>query len=262
MKFNKSEKVFTIGSCFAREIRYYLTSKGFEVYPEGEASSLVFYNTYSINYEFFPPANREIDVIQNSDRQWQEPTRRMVLAPTKADVIIKSRLLTKQMNEYISKSKVFIITLGMTECFKSDNLVWSVHPQYGLKKGIRSGGLKMVEFFNSTVKENYVNLLRVVEILKGKKLIFTVSPVPLTRTFRKGINTKAANIESKDCLRSVAKTLARDYEWVTYYDSYEYCQELHRRDNIYKGDGRHIKREVVTKVVDRFMERHFEQTAF
>lgn len=261
MKLNTTDKIFTIGSCFAREIRYWLTNNGFDVTPAGEASQLVYYNTYSILYEFFPPANREIDIVQNSNGQWQEPTRRMVLSNSKEMCIDVSRSLTRMMQRWIQDADIFIITLGMTECFKSKNLVWCAHPQYGLKAGVRSGGLGKVEFFNSSVEQNYSNLEKIVKAHPEKRFVFTVSPVPLKKTFNPqfGKDTKAANEASKFTLRQVAQSIATNHaSHVSYFDSFEFCMELHKQSNIYMPDGRHVKKEVVEQVVKRFLNKYYD----
>lgn len=252
----KEPKIFTIGSCFAREIRRFLTRDGYDVYPKIRGDILTYYNTWSIRYEFERPKNLEADFYQNSDGQWQNPFRRILLAPTREALIEKTNALNEKMDEWIRSSDVFIITLGMSEVFRSktSGLVYSNHPQYGLKKqcgqDCRAG--VQGEFYNATVQDNYENLKRVVEMVAPRKVIFTVSPVPLSKSFT-DLPTAEANLISKMKLREAVGLL----KGVDYFDSFEYATGRMKTENIYKRDGRHVKSRVVQDIVARFHSRHF-----
>ena len=56
-KLNKKNTICTLGSCFAVEIRTALTERGFDMRPalepdKGASDQLIWYNTFSILYEF------------------------------------------------------------------------------------------------------------------------------------------------------------------------------------------------------------------
>jgi len=104
-------------------------------------------------------------------------------------------------------------------------------------------------FYNATIEDNLRNLKRIQELISPKKLISTVSPIPLLKTFT-GLPKEEANLASKTKLREAVRQL----DGVNYFDSYEYCME---RGDIFQADGRHVRDEVVKDVVARFYSKKF-----
>jgi hypothetical protein len=262
MKLNKQNDVIcTLGSCFALEIRKELENRGYKTLPSGDSNrELVWYNTFSILYEFkraFTDFSTDYnDCWKISDGRWQEPSRRLVFSSDINSLKNKSEQLDKEIVEGIQNANVYIITLGMCEVFKHKNSgrIICSHPQYGLTSGKRSGGLRLVDFHNSTKEESYENLKTIYNLVTennpNSSIIFTVSPVPLLKTFtKKPLNV--ANDESKQKLQWAAKTFSEKNPNVYYFDSFEYCMSIPPQQR-YRKDMRHVQPHVISNVISRF----------
>ena len=253
---NKNSKILTIGSCFALELRKWLTNNGYNAF-EQDKYELIWYNTYTILYEFARVTNkwkqRNNDIWKLPDGRWQDPYRRCVFSDTKTKLLSEIRRLDDIFGEALKNSDVIIITLGLTEVFvKSDGNVICGAPGY------RGGGGHDCSFLASNYVQNYENIKKVVEYLAEVNptcnLVLTVSPVPFYSTFR-GLDHLIANTASKSILRAVADEITKNYNNVYYFHSYEMAICLNKQI-VYRQDGRHIKVSYVEKIMSEF-ERLF-----
>ena len=253
---NKDSKILTIGSCFALELRKWLTNNGYNAF-EQDKYELIWYNTYTILYEFARIVNKwkqkDKDIWQLSDGRWQDPYRRCVFSDTKIELLLEIRRLDNILGEAIKSSNVIIITLGLTEVFvkRDGNVICGV-------PGYCGGGGHDCSFLASNYVQNYENIKKVVEYLAEVNptcnLVLTVSPVPFFATFRE-LDHLVANTASKSILRAVADEITKNCNNVYYFHSYEMvaCED---RQNVYKPDGRHIRSSYVKKIMGEF-ERFF-----
>ncbi|CAN5788545.1 hypothetical protein BH09VER1_BH09VER1_18630 [soil metagenome] len=270
-------KIFTMGSCFALEIRDALKRRGFQVYPQYSRiefddtrclanllpahENINHYDTFTIRQEFenafagshFPeesfwkvegtPINKALE----QETVWQDPHRRNVLALDQSDIIDISRKIDDSIRQGVLDADVYVITLGLIETW-----VNRVDPRFHACSYPGAGGAgKEADFHLSTFLEDYQNIRRVCELILGKfpdkQIILTVSPVALERTFR-DIDVVIANMESKCQLRTVAGQINREFENVHYLPSFE----TFIYHDIYHEDGRHASRDGVEMIVDRF----------
>lgn len=144
------------------------------------------------------------------------------------------------------KSKVFIITVGMTEIWrlKSDGSVFSRSP-WNISPSL-------VERHVLSVDENIAELQKTYDILKtfnpDIKLIVSVSPVPLHATFRANdLHIISANCEAKATLRCAVGEFCNRNKDAYYFPSYETV--VHCTENPWEEDQRHVSREAVAKVM-------------
>ena len=91
----------------------------------------------------------------------------------------------------------------------------------------------------------------IAEHFPQKKIIVTISPVALKRTFS-GRDIIIANMESKSIFRAVATSISREFSNVIYWPSYEIVLA---RD-VYEEDGRHVTPDGVNAIVDQFLAVH------
>jgi hypothetical protein len=281
--FSKDTSFFSIGSCFAIEIRKQLKNIGFEVYPkyndinfnhENEVieklprqDTLAHYTTNSIEQEISKALNNEyyssqdFFKIQNPKNSFarsistyevfQDPYRRDVYAKTREEIILLSKKITDKISEGLKNSDVIIITLGLIEAWINiHNRLWVCR----CPKRDDDPEWKNIEFHLSNFKESYVNLEKIVQqILEKyprKKIIFTVSPVPLGRTFTDN-DIIVANVQSKCTLRTAVGELIKQYkENVFYWPAFEYSLSK----NIFQKDGRHVQTYEVNNIVKSFIE--------
>ena len=276
-------KVFAMGSCFAVEIRMALARAGIDVYPKykeipidhehyiigglPERDNINYYHTFAIRQEFerFHGIwkQQSDDYWSISDRFWkqpsaviyQDPYRRTVLGKSPEELFQAIDLLTECTFEGMRQADIFLITLGLIEVWRKKNngLFTCEYPGYNL-----GGGFNETEFHLSSFQENYENLKATVGLIKeinpNAKIVFTVSPVALGRTFT-DTDVVIANTESKCLLRTAAAQVVREEEDVFYFNSFEIANAL-GRDTYKPETGRHVKEDVVFAITRTFMQSH------
>lgn len=278
--------IFAMGSCFAREIRIALRARKMDVFPKyfdididpnrqklsklPEYDDVNHYDTYTIRQEFeqaFAGTHYgEGDFICHTHRlrnefqaggrtTWQDPYRKHVYAADSASILDLSGAIDRTIAEGIHSAKTYIITLGLIETWrlKSNGLHICTRP------ATKSDDVQdRVEFHLTGYQENYENLRFVCDTIRhhypDRRIVLTVSPVGLKRTFR-DIDVVVANTESKSLLRTVAGQIEREFDNVSYWPSYE----LSLRHDVYEQDGRHIQKDVVDHIIDVFQQAQFAQ---
>ena len=146
--FTRNSKIFTLGSCFAVEVRKVLKKRKIAVYPEFEKMTLCadryrigglpdrenfnYYNTFSIEQELARTIGawnpEEDDIWQVDDHWWdsgepvyQDPYRRCVFGRTEGDLRRASSQLSEAVQAGVRNADGFLITLGLIEVWKKHN---------------------------------------------------------------------------------------------------------------------------------------------
>lgn len=289
-KFTLTQGFFTMGSCFAEEIRKALTARNVKCYPEyrkiqidssrmkidtlPQREHMNYYNTFSIRQEIERAAGlwiqdkRDIWELHGRDIQndalvagegsvFQDPYRRLVFGRTADDLWEALSQINVVIKEGLTTAEACVITLGMTEVFKKKNngLVCNQVPIYG-----GGAGMRETYFHASTFDENMTNMrtsLRLLKQLNPKvQVVLTVSPVPLHRSFNEH-DIFVNNMESKCTLRAVAAQICREFDWVHYFPSFEIVWGIGASAYMDK-DLLHVKEEVVRNIMDLFLVSHCE----
>jgi hypothetical protein len=273
-----------MGSCFANELRAYLTSREIGVlYPNVPAdalplmheaskeesswgpwngqSNLQWYNTFSIRQEIeratgvWPHDPSDHWTVKVKDEVlYQCPYRRRIFANTPEDLRDITTAIDTDTRVGLELSELVILTLGLTEVWrKTDNgRISCAEPGY-----CDGGGQNETEFVMSTYDQNLDNLRTVLTLLRNhfdrKRIVVTVSPVPLGRTFRPGLDVAIANMESKSILRAVAGRIQDEFDEVTYFPAYELCM---LDATTFRADGRHVERTKVDQIMALFVASH------
>ncbi|MEX2641864.1 MAG: GSCFA domain-containing protein [Acetobacterales bacterium] len=278
-------RIFTMGSCFALEVRHELERRGFGMFPNYSAlrvdptrqkinalpdrNNLNYYDTFTIRQEFdqalegrryeledfWRISGRPINSLFRSPVVFQDPYRKNVYGIDGDAILDASDQLSSVIAEGIEASDVYVITLGLTEAWQNlSNGMYVAGPPGG-----KTGGAGLCRLRLSTFADNYANLRRVMELISAnfdnRDVILTVSPVALHRTFS-GQDVIVASTESKSILRAVAGQLAREYPRVHYMPTYE----LFGRHDLYHEDGRHASRDGVEVVFDTLLSAFMEPT--
>jgi len=280
---SQKTKIFTIGSCFAQELRLVMKKKGYFVYPDYLSISfdkntqifdkvpdvrdfIAHYDTFSILQEFEASfgiwKNRESGFWEVTDQYanellqqnlvFQDPYRKMCYAASKDLLAEMSDNVTQAIKVGVVKSDLYVLTLGLTEVWKHKTTNKYLCRPPGTGYG---GGGGCAELHLSTFAENHVNLTRIIELIKAhypqKKIVISVSPVSLQRTWRRDVDVYTANLESKSILRSVAGQVCREHCNVFYFPSYEMASVSGLE--AFQKNGRHVKPEFAELVVDNFL---------
>ena len=185
-------RVFTMGSCFAVEIRRRLKELGYTVFPD--YASLAFdpsrqkvgslparenlnhYHSFAIRQEIekafglwrqddedhWRIENSPIDEPLFDGPVCQDPYRRLVFGRTPTDLHEVTAGPDAVIRAGLEAADVYILTLGLIEVWrnKRSGLVSYMNPGYG-----GGGGVEETEFVNSGFAENYDNMRRAIELL-------------------------------------------------------------------------------------------------
>lgn len=281
---NKAQRVFTIGSCFAREIENKLASMGVKVILAGKGvqrkyfeswtsgpdapgatdlSAGVFnkYTVSSIWHDVRRTLRNEDYVneglIELAADRWFDPhASGLRLQPL--SVALENRAVIREGLAELKDSDVVFITLGQTESWvdADSGLSMNSHPgPIWLKK---FG--KRFEFVDESFDATFAQLRATVELIRELcgadiKFIVTVSPVPFNATFR-GDDVVVSHTATKAKLRTVAEELARTYEFVDYFPSYEIVVNTPRA-LAWMDDGMHVNSKMVDHVMTTFVASSF-----
>lgn len=275
--FPKDEKVFTIGSCFARNVENHLKQQGvtvlgthtipneFYISDQKKPFSRGAFNAYTpksmlelLNLESLDPSSTK-GALAIGDNLYID----MMASGTKqlclSDFVRLRNIMCSGYAELREASTV-IITLGYTESwYDSDEGIFVNRAPLGIKSLMKNGA--RFNFYN----DNYTSVSNTLDEIVKKvkdicsddvKIIFTVSPVPLGNTFTE-LDVVKANIYSKSTLLTAVYDYVNKHSFVDYYPSYEMVSFSHRTKT-WAEDGVHVQSAVVSKVISKFIELYFK----
>ncbi|MBV8370893.1 MAG: GSCFA domain-containing protein [Candidatus Eremiobacteraeota bacterium] len=257
---------FCIGSCFARVIERQLRYRNLNVLsmryhgelteaqlgPNGAnkftTASMLNELKWSLAGEPFPDEALVPDGDGYRDLQLAEAV--FAVSPARA------RERRAELLEYFGRLKdadVVVITLGLVEVWYDHlaQLYLNVTPP--LETARRFPGRFSVH--TSDYAENRARLAEIVDLLTthgrpGARIVVTVSPVPLQRTFG-DVDVLSANVYAKSTLRAVAGDLARERANVQYFPSYELVT-VTDRNRAFAPDQAHVTEEASEEIVRAF----------
>lgn len=263
--------VFTIGSCFARNIEAALIARGVSV-PTAH---------FSAAQDKVPGrANRVLNqynpgtMLQCVEDVMGKPTVGGIypantrgevvdcLLATGGSAVSEARAterrsqVSRLYREGLAKSDTVVITLGLIETWidrEADIYLNETPPR------------KMIvdhpdrfEFRRLDVAECEGLVSRMVDLLikdRPRNIVLTVSPVPLQRTFS-GDDAITANGYSKAVLRVVAELISNKFDMVDYVPSYETVTTAGFRG--YSPDNVHVRPVVVQRIVNNMLDHYLE----
>jgi hypothetical protein len=278
--FDESNEVFVIGSCFANEVRAVLEKADITVHPEidplitelfpeevksnpswGMWDERVHYQCYTPMSvlqevklalgEWKPSDDAIIKTKKDQLETFWDPYRRSVYSDSTQKLLKLRELMNQKVIEGFEKSDLVIITLGLTEAHKLKH-----HEGYACELNPRF--LDQIEFENLSY-EKTVNALNEVcdkihERWPHKKVIISVSPIPLQRTLSES-DVVTATMRAKSLLRTAADTVSDGRDFCYYWPSYEYVMWS---GNAFRNDDlRHVKQATVNNITRSFCESFF-----
>lgn len=244
--------ITAFGSCFAAHVTDYLVKRGYTVFGQERDSEHHSYvircgegmvNSFAVAQQFqWAYGEKEFDETLWFDKAG-------AVAAYDDGVRADTRAI-------FDRTDVFIITLGLSEVWYNKltgDVFWRAIPrsQYDPARH----GFKV-----STVAENLANLEAIHRLVRRHRpdaaVVLTLSPVPLLATFRP-VSCITANSVSKAILRVAIDEFCRghaDDPRLFYFPSYEIVVDYFR--DAFRGDNRHVRDDVVERVMDEFA-RHF-----
>lgn len=273
------DRIATAGSCFAQHIARTLAASGYHYFvteqapatsgaePENYGTfSARFGNIYSVR-QLLQLFRRAYATFEPVDRTWTradgrliDPFRPQIQAGGWADggaMLADRDAHFAAVRAMFEECSVFIFTLGLTEAWQSthDGATFPIAP------GVVADGIDAAEyaFHNFTVAEMEADLAQFVTWLRGVnpqvRVILTVSPVALVATYEPR-HVLVSTTYSKAALRVVADQVARRFDGVDYFPSYEMITGPHTRGAFWADDLREVRPEGVAYVMRHFA-RHY-----
>lgn len=270
----QGEAVFTIGSCFARNIEARLAGAGFQLPtlsislpPEERASdtdndvlnkypphSMLNELRWALEPDAVFPAEGFLQVRSN---RWHDPHLAGNVAPASLERVTERRAMVQEIYRQIPTCRIVVITLGLAEAW------------FDRKTGLYMNGAPPTAAARSDPERFRFDVLTVDEISSALeeihallqrhghpdvRILLTVSPVPFKTTFT-GRDAISANAYSKSALRAAAEGFVLGHDDVDYFPSYEVVTHT-PRSAAYIQDNRHVTASVVNEIVDRVVEAY------
>ncbi len=268
-KLKAGEKIFTIGSCFARNVEAELQKRGFKLpmrdlfrTPAFEGLNMGIVNNFgtpSIYNEFAwafgeEPFDEQLGFAELRTDRWTDLHLVSDIRPGPLEDVRRRRQGLHAAIRSLAQCRVVIMTLGLVE------LWWDMEAGTYLNTSPMPSVLdRWPDRFELHVLDfqecyKYLEDALYIALKHGRddlQIILTVSPVPLMATHRP-VDVIVANSYSKSMLRTVAEHIVHRYDQVTYFPSYESVTHSDRR-LAWMDDLTHVTPEMVTLNVQRMV---------
>ncbi|PPB80744.1 GSCFA family protein [Albidovulum inexpectatum] len=267
----RDSAVFTIGSCFAREVEDALLTAGVRVptahfaaphdeapgrpnrilnqYNPGTMLQCVLAAGQAVDERALYPASDDGMVLDSLLATGNRPVSRERALERRGQINTLYR-------DGLAESDTVVITLGLIEAWydwEAELYLNEVPPRpmldrFGARFEFRRMGLEECR----DIMERMVNALTAD---RKRHIVLTVSPVPLQVTFAGG-DAVVANAYSKALLRVLAEQIAEDHASVDYFPSYEIVTTAGLR--AFGEDNVHVRPVVVQQIVSHMLEHYLE----
>lgn len=274
-RLEPGQRIFTIGSCFARGIEKTLASRGFDIptltLPVDKTGWSGDPATILNNY--VPPAiapqirwafgMEEFDLdrhaVEVAPGRYMDPQLTLGFRPVSAEALIKRRNDISAVYRNLANSQVVLITLGLIEAWfdNRSGLYINCPPPKGVVRDDPSRfELHVLDY--DDVTRSLTDLVDLLDRVcpRGHRIIFTVSPVPIQATFTTS-DVAVANCYSKSVLRAAVEPFVADRAHIEYFPSYE-SVVLTDRSVAFVDDQVHVQVAMVRFNVDRMINRYVE----
>lgn len=270
--FSKEDPIFTVGSCFARNVEAELEKNGYKVPMRnlnlatvaGKETTGIF-NNYGVasilnelqwgtGEEKFDP---DVHLYKTTNGKYIDLHLTSLARPSSLEACLQRRENIKNGFAQVKGCSVVIITLGLIEIWYDNEA--ACYLNISPPRNIRKQHPERFELHVLSHQEVLEGLFKIYQLLdrhcsNSYKSILTVSPVPLAITYTDQ-DVAVANAYSKATLRSAASQLVETRDNVDYYPSYESIT-LSDRNRAWQDDLRHPTKEMITLNVDRVLEHY------
>ena len=258
--------VFTIGSCFARNVEDALVDRGLVVPTvafsapgeEAKGRSNRILNQYNPGTMLqcvaggVPP---DAALFPAADGLVTDPLLSTGGRPVTRDRALQRRdEIARLYADGLADCATVVVTLGLVEAwFDRDHSLWlNETPPHRLLRS-DPGRFEFRRLGVDACRALVFDLMARLTEGRRRNVILTVSPVPLQVTFAGG-DAVTANAYSKAVLRVVAELAAGAFDGVDYFPSYEIVTTLGRP--AFMGDNVHVRQAVVDRVIGHMTEAY------
>ncbi|HXP74970.1 MAG TPA: GSCFA domain-containing protein [Stellaceae bacterium] len=283
-RLKPGSRIFTIGSCFARNIEEHLAPLGFDVpmssfgVPESEWPIRPFARRAGILNKYTPASM--LQEVLHALAAMKDPGAIDLLTDSLLFPLRNGMVIDLELGGYIPvthqrarerRRQVFdvfrrafdadcvIITLGLIECW------FDAQRRRSLQETPNTPALRRAaERFRFKLLD-HAEVLEMIRALTrclletgntAKRILMTVSPVPLTGTFS-GMDVVIANSYGKSVLRAVAQLIRDEFDQVDYFPSYEMVM-MSNEKSVWEHDLMHVTDQFVRRIVGTFVKNYVE----
>lgn len=275
------DTIFTIGSCFARNVESSLidngltvTSRELDLGPIGESLGFAanFYNKYSIHSilneirwalepETFP--GKDLIYPVNNGEEYADLQLGMARLKYPLDEIMDFRQRFTNVMGRVKDADVIIITLGYVETWYDNKL--GIYLNVSPPQPMVNADPERFEFRVLSFQDVMDGLEEIYALLtkhrtKPLKMLLTVSPVPLLSTFR-DMDVLVANAYSKSVQRAALEQFVLNREGVDYFPSYEFVTLSNPTVAWSRGDYRHVSADLVARIMADVVKSYIDSPA-
>jgi tetratricopeptide (TPR) repeat protein len=279
-RLRQGQRIFTMGSCFARNIEEYLKQLGFDiptlrmVAPQdasgGRSNAILNKYTPVAIVQELEWTRRIVD--RGGGVQWADieplllevgPDQYLDMHLSTSTPVPRERAMARReelfsINKDGFESDVVVITPGVIEAWRdaARGLFIQQMPPPRVAKRLGEGRFR---FKVLTYEECYAALSKAVDLIDphgSKWFLFTVSPVPLRRTFTDQ-DVVIANQYSKSLLRAVIGRICSERINCDYFPSYE-SVILTKQAHVWQNDLVHVTDAFVSKIVHRLVSSRLD----
>ena len=269
------DRIFTMGSCFARNIERRLGQIGF-VTPMYDAElaqglrslgyDLAFLNKYSaatiraeIEWACGLPQPPEASILL---RLPEGSAHDLFLTPDRKtglplEAARQARALVQARARRLPECRIFVLTLGLAEVWRdTESGLWinGMPPTSALLAEPDRFVLDVLSYDDILADLEAIHAVLSRHGHSDFKILITVSPVPMRMTFR-AADAISANSYSKAVQRAAVEAFVMRHANVDYFSSFEQVTLSDRRV-AYENDNRHVQPGVVSRVVDGFLQAY------
>lgn len=277
-KLQTGATVFTIGSCFARNIEEHLSLLGCDIptlqfsVPRSEwkglrANGILNKYTPASIYQDIAWAEAiyaKGDNFSNQDaevfmyRLGNGSVIDLQLGgynPTSEERFYERRKEIYELTRKVFSAHCVTLTLGLVETWKLGDLFVQQPPAHkGMLKDAARFDFKVLTYDEClNFIQNTIDLIR--KHNPEANFLLTTSPVPLERTFTEQ-NCLIANMTSKSTLRTVSASIADKNARLDYFPSYEIVTMPGFRES-FDEDMRHVRDNIVGKIAAQLTRNYF-----
>ena len=278
--FSKSDRIMTIGSCFAREMEHRLANLGVDlpmkavsVPPEERVTKtendlLSKFTVQSMENELAwisgsaPPPPEKL-FLEVGEGLWHDPQLVHNLHPASLERVTERRAMVQSAFAELSSCRLVILTLGLAEAWfdhETGLYLNTAPPPPALNRNRERYSLDVLSY-----EDILESLERIYAILKARghpdfKVLITVSPVPFKSTFT-GEDAITANTYSKSVQRAALQAFVARHDNVDYFPSYEIVT-MSDRQLVYERDNLHVSNSAVAYIVEQVLASYAPEVEF
>ncbi|SIQ99121.1 GSCFA family protein [Rhizobium sp. RU35A] len=267
-RLGQDERVFCIGSCFARSIEEHLIYQNISVLsrkiicPQEEWSSRP---TGIVNKFTTQSMRNEVEWVleqpQITPALFEERAdgwRDLQLCPGTRPVPLERAMERRAyiISDYFARlqqATTVIITLGLNEVWydtESRRYMNAAPGFHSTRTAPERYELRIMDVATTLEDLDRIRTL-LMQLNPDMRIIVTVSPVPLHETFS-GRDVMTANMLSKSTLRVAADLFAQDHDNVDYFPVYDMVA-MSPRSSVFSSDHLHVAHEAVERIMAIFL---------